>query len=421
MADIKKLAKKDFLAFAEIATGAFPGMGMNTEEKIQELADWAVKKSESKYSTFYGLYKNKKIIGALILYDFEMNLFGNRVLCGGGGFLVVDLLHKKEHVAKDLCKFFFEHYRKRHAIFASLYPFRPDFYRMMGAGYGNKVSVYRINPKDFPTHGSKKYLKKLSKKDSDRIIECFNAYADRKTGMFYDSSEHRENFFRHNKESRFFGYEKDGKLLGYLVFKFVKTNPHNPSDFLHNEIHITEMIYLNNDVLAAFMTFLHTQKDQVEVIKYISHDENFHFALHDPRNDSGTVHSPVYHEINQSSVGIMYRLLNPKLLFTTLKNHSFGDITLRIKLEINDSFLKVNDKPIVIYFENGLPTVKSITAKTDVTMTLHTSDFTSLVLGAVDFKSLHMYGLVKCSNEKYNEDLNRLFYRNEKPVCLTQF
>ncbi len=421
MPEIKKIPKKDFLQYAEIASGAFPGMGMNTQEQIKELAKGLIERSESTRSTFYGLYKNKKLAGGILLHDFQMNLFGNKVLCGGGGFLVVDLLHKKEHVARDLCKFFMQHYRKQGAEFASLYPFRPDFYRMMGAGYGAKTSVYRIHPKNFPSAGSKKHITKLTPKDRVKIQQCFDSYADTKTGMFYDFKEHREGFFKHNKDSKFYGYEKDGKLLGYLVFKFVKQRTDSPDDFLHNEIHITEMVYLNNNVLSAFLALLHTQKDQVEVVQYITHDENFHFAVRDPRNDTGNILSPVYHETNHQTVGIMFRLLNPKLLFMTLQNHSFGDITIQLKLEIKDTFLKENDKPIVVYFDNGLPTLKSSSSKTDVTLRLNTADFSSMLLGAIDLKTLHKYKLANLSSEKHLDSLHRLFYCEEKPVCLTQF
>lgn len=421
MPEIKIIPKKDLHQYAEIASGAFPGMGMNTKEKIKELTKWLIKRQESKGASFYGLYKNKQLAGGILLHDFQMNLFGQKVLCGGGGFLVVDLMHKKEHVARDLCKYFFQHYRKLDAPFASLYPFRPDFYRMMGAGYGTKTSVYRVHPKDLPSHGSKKLIRKLTIKDRAKITTCFNKYADRKTGMFYDYKEYRENFFKHNKESKFFGYEKDGKLLGYLVFKFIKKNTNSVDDFLHNEIHITEMVYLNNDVLSSLFALLHSQKDQVDVVHFISHDENFHFAFADPRNDTGNMYSPVYHETNNAAVGVMFRLLNPKLLFQTLKSHSFTDVTIRVKLDIKDTFLKANNKPTVVWFENGLPTLKSANSKTDVTLTIDTADFSSMLLGAVDLKSLHDYRLAKLSNEKYLDTLHKLFSRDEKPICLHQF
>ena len=126
-------------------------------------------------------------------------------------------------------------------------------------------------------------------------------------------------------------------------------------------------------------------------------------------------------EYSVGSVGIMFRMLNPKNLFATLNSHSFNDISVRLKLEIKDSFLKVNDKPLVVYFENGFPVLKSVNSKTDVTLTINTSDFSSLLLGAVNLKSLHNYGLAEVSNDKYVEILYRLFYRDEKPVCLHQF
>ncbi len=421
MTNIKIIPKKDFHEFAQIASGAFPGMEMHTKEKIKELTEGLKKRQNLKSSTFYGLYKKNKLVGGILLIDYQMNLFGNKVLCGGGGSLVIDLLHKKEHVARDLCKFFFQYYRKLDAPFASLYSFSPQFYRKMGAGYSTKTSVYRIHPKDFPSHGSKKFLRILTINDRDKMITCFNKYADRTHGMFYDFNENREIFFKHNGESKFYGYEKDGELLGYIVFKFVKAKTNSLDDFLRNDIHITEMIYLNNEVLSSFFTLLNSQKDQVEVVHHVTHDENFHFAVTDPRNDTGNMYAPVYHESNQQTIGIMHRLLNPKILFTILKSHSFGDVSIRLKLDIVDTFLKENNKPLVVYFDNGLPTIKSANSKTDLTLTINTADFSSMVLGAVDFKSLHRYGLAKLSNDKYVELIQQLFAVDEKPICLHQF
>ena len=60
MADIKKLPKKDLNHYAEIASGAFPGMGMNTPEKIKELEKALETRHASEHATFYGLYKKEK-------------------------------------------------------------------------------------------------------------------------------------------------------------------------------------------------------------------------------------------------------------------------------------------------------------------------------------------------------------------------
>ncbi|KAA3631252.1 MAG: GNAT family N-acetyltransferase [Calditrichaeota bacterium] len=418
MSDIRKLTKKDLQSFSEIASGAFPGMGVATKEDIEKLAEGLKKRHDSKISTFYGLFKGKNLAGGMMLHNYRMNLFGHKVGCGGGGFLVVSLLHKKEHVGRDLCRFFMKESRKNGDLFTALYPFRPDFYRDMGAGYGAKASVYNFAPKDLPKNGSKKYLRELTEKDIPKIIDCFNTYADSRTGMFYDYEEYRIANMKRHAKSKYYGYKKDGKLLGYFALEFLKDNPH---DFMKYETRINELIYLNRDVFESFLSFLHSQKDQIDRIQYITFDDTFHFLPKDPRNGSGKMYPSVYHETNVASIGIMYRIVNTKGLFKTLADRSFNDVSIRVKFDIKDTFLPENGKPFVVHFDNGYPTLKAATAKSDVTLKIDIADFSSLILGAVDFNSLYDYKLAELSNSKYVETLFRLFRTDRKPECWTHF
>lgn len=162
MATIKKVLKKDVGKFASIGADAFPGMGIHTVDEKNKLKQRLLERLEKPGRVLWGYYDKKELYGGLFLYDFTMNLFGNKILCGGGGFLAVDLLHKKEHVARELCLFFLRHYRKRRSSMTSLYPFRPDFYRKMGVGYGMKTSIYRFSPSNLPAHGDKSKVRELS-------------------------------------------------------------------------------------------------------------------------------------------------------------------------------------------------------------------------------------------------------------------
>ena len=75
-----------------------------------------------------------------------MTLFDQQVDIGGVGLISVDLLHKKEHVAKNIMKAFHNHYRSQGVTLTALYPFRPDFYVKMGYGLGKKMNQYKFKP-----------------------------------------------------------------------------------------------------------------------------------------------------------------------------------------------------------------------------------------------------------------------------------
>jgi predicted acetyltransferase len=419
MPEIKLLAKKDLKAFANIAADAYPGIGFHSPEEKKNLLKILEKRFDfSSNAAYHGYYKNKELLGGLALYDFEMNLFGNKVLCGGGGFLAVSLLHKKENIARDLCRYFFRYYRTKDAPVAALYSFSPRFYRKMGVGYGSKGYIYRFAPESLPYNGDKKYLRELTSRDKTKMIKCFNEFADQNHGMFYDYPDYRNNFYNRNKKSRFIGYIKNNKLEGYLVYRF---KPKSGDNFIDNELEVVEFVYLNKDAYLSICSYLHSQKDQIRIISYLNFDDNFHFNLKEPRNDSGNFYPSVFHETNTSALGIMYRLLNPKKIFTLLSEHDFNGESLRLRLNIEDTFLKENDSKFVVYFEDGYPTLMKSTSPVDVEMKIGIADFSSLLLGAIDFNSLYRYGGIKISKDKYINQLNSLFMTDNRPFCMTDF
>jgi predicted acetyltransferase len=48
----------------------------------------------------------------MCLHDFTMDFLGVRIPAGGVGQVAVDLLHKKEHVAKEMMAYSPQHYQE---------------------------------------------------------------------------------------------------------------------------------------------------------------------------------------------------------------------------------------------------------------------------------------------------------------------
>lgn len=118
MSEIRVLSADDFDAFARITVNAYPGMVTSSEEKVKERM-LEVHREEPTV-TFYGLFREGRLLGGMRLYDFKMNFLQARVAAGGVGGIAVDLLHKKEHVAKEMMSFFLRHYRERGISIATL-------------------------------------------------------------------------------------------------------------------------------------------------------------------------------------------------------------------------------------------------------------------------------------------------------------
>ena len=416
MSQIKKLPKKDIDDFLTIGANAYPGMKVYTDEEKKKLKKRVLGYlAKDPTMALYGLYRKGKLLGGMSLHDFTMTLLSAKALIGGVGFVAVDLSHKKEKVCKELIEFFLQHYRKKGATMTALYPFRPDFYRKMGFGYGTKISHYRIKPADLPRGTSRDHIRFLQKKDQKAVIDCYNRYAGKTHGMI------RKSAFEYGMYSKptvkVVGYRKGRKIQGHVAFSFRSVKE---SNFVLNDLVVEELIYENPDALSELMAFLHTQADQINRIVFNTHDEHLHFLPHDPRDGSEKLFPSVYHESNHQGVGIMYRVIDTAGLFRILKGHSFGDQNCRLKISLTDSFFEDNQGSYIVHFVNGKPRVKKA-GRYDVEIKLDVSDFSSLVMGAVNFRSLYSYGLAEISDEEYVGTVNRLFLTEEKPRCMTHF
>lgn len=416
MSEIRQLPEADYDAFIAIVANAYPGFNITSEEDRQRMRLRFAARCQEPTNHLYGLYRGGKLLGGMILYDFSMKLLSTMAPAGGVGLVAVDLLHKKEKVARDLIAYFLRHYKDRGATMVLLYPFRPDFYKKMGFGYGTKMNQYRVRPADFPKGPTKAHITFLREEDKELLRDCYNRYLQKTNGLIEKSALELQNMFS-SPELRIVGCKQDGSVSGYMTFTFKQSEP--GSAFI-NDIHVREFIYENSAALSELLTFLHTQSDQINRVVFNTQDEYFHYLLSDPRNGSDNVLPSVYHESNAQGVGIMYRAIDTAEIFKILGDHSFGGQSCRLKLSIGDTFFEENAGSTVIHFESGRPRLGAA-QDYDVEVRLDVSDFSSLLMGAIDFSSLYAYGLADISDPQYVDTLQKLFSTDQKPLCTTPF
>ena len=301
---------------------------------------------------------------------------------------------------------------------AILWPFRPDFYKKMGAGIGTRINVYRVKPSAIPGIGDKKYLRFLGLDDMPMVNACYNRFVDRTTGMIEEPLLARRRMFEAGPNIKYVGYVRSGRVLGYLSFFFEKGGA--PS-FIDNHLKVRELIYEAPEVLASLMTFLRTQADQIPLVIIPTLDDELYHYLLDPRDDSNTLIPSVYHQSGVAGVGLMYRVIDTPGIFGTLTKRNYGGQTVKLKLTVEDSFLPENNGSWVIHFVDGRPELKGERARFDVEMKLAVADFSSLFMGAASLRALYNYGLVSLSDNGYLESLHRLFATDRKPICMTDF
>ena len=415
MSEIRILSANDFDAFARIFADAYPGLKIISSEERQSFKQRVLKLHEEEPAVhFHGLFREGQLLGIMGLYDFSMNFLQARVPVGGIGQVAVALPHKKEHVAKEMMLYFLRYYRQRGVPLVALYPFRPDFYRQMGFGYGTKMNQYRLKPVALPRGPSKTHTRYLTDGDRQTLADCYHRVASQTHGMM-DKSEREVRRLFENPQHRLVGYEKDGKIQAYVVFTW-----EHGDNFITNDMHVKEFVYETREALSELLTFLHTQADQVRHVYITTQDEDFHHLLLDPRNDSGRLIPDVYHETNTQGVGLMYRVIDVRGMFDRLAERNFGGQSCTLKLKVDDRFLPENDGSTLLRFDVGR--LQRLDAGPhDVEARLDIAQFSSLLAGTASFRNLHGYGLADISDDAHLETVNRLFAVDQKPVCTTSF
>jgi predicted acetyltransferase len=409
--EIRQLRDDELAQFVSLARAAYPGVPVAADDLLERLR--RTEGDQDPAISAYGGFRNGELLGVMRYFDFTMSFHGTMLPVGGVGFVAVDLLHKKQHVAKDLIGGYLRHYRERGAPLAALYPFRPDFYRQMGFGYGTRINAYRLRSAAFPP-GPRTHLRPLARESAPAMLACHNRYVARTHGMFVRGAALMGRLLE-STERRVVAYMAGDTVQGYLIYQFERG-----SNFIDNALEIVELIAEHPAALRELCAFIHVQADQVERVVWNTHDDQVHHLVADPRNGSGRLIPSVYHETNAQGIGMMYRLLDTAGFFRAVAGHRFGGESITLAISVRDSFLPENAGELVVRFESGRPTVDD-EARPDARISLSVEDLSALVMGSADFAALQRYGLAEIDEPGYSGTVQRLFLSEARPVCLTAF
>ncbi len=416
MRTIREVREDELSELARITIEAFPGMKVDSQEARDRMVERLAKVMKEPIVHFFGVFEDDGLVGVMRCYDFTMKLHETRTLVGGLGGVAVDLRHKKEHVAADMVSYYLDFYRRKGAALAALYPFRPDFYHRMGFGYGVKMNRYSFRPDDLPPGGVGARVEYLTADSREELAACYDRHLERTNGLLELPPHVLDSLFS-DPAFRIVGYRESGVLRGYLIFRF---EPAPGDNWLVNNIQLRTLVYDDSSALAALLGFLRKQADQVGRIIYETQDAMFHYLLRDPRDESGNLLAGLWHQTNTQGMGIMYRVIDVERLFAVLRDHDFGAVTARIQLNLTDTYVPENSGSYLLAIENGRAELV-MSGATDVVVEMDIADFSSLVVGAVDFNRLHAYGRAALSDPALVPTVNSLFHTDIPPWCLTSF
>ncbi|WP_101842329.1 enhanced intracellular survival protein Eis [Halobacillus sp. Marseille-P3879] len=405
---------KEFDTFTEMLSRCYPMMELNSAEDKEEAVKHHERMSEYETVSHIGAYDNGKLKSGYIHYMFPMNVYGQTLPSTGIGTLAVDLPYKKQGLAREMVTYAIEKSRQEGFPLIQLYPFRPDFYRKMGFGFGPQLNVFRFSPLQVPSFSEAPEVVPLGKEDVEEIKRCYHDWAEDTHG----ACDKQDYEFRHisKDHTHTIGCRVDGKLRGYVVYEM-----NHLHDFTH-ELKILDWFANTNASFQAFMNFLHQQKDQVSTIVFPTFDDDFVFMLNDPRHDAKRLIHRIYHQTHERGTGLMYRIIDVPLFMEYIRDHSFRSQTnVAVNFDVTDSLLK--KKEIFAYqFKNGRPERHESPLSHGVTLALSIDDLSSLLIGAVSLEKLLTYNRAEASgNEEELKKAVQLFSSPEKPTSWTFF
>jgi len=411
MDDLRKLSIEEYDEFFQISANAYPGVPYKYDpfkERFKQIQD------EIPNIDFYGFYRDDEMLAALRLHDFSMNLRGTRINIGGLGGVAVDLLHKKEHVAKSLVEIYEKQFLERDYPMTILYPFRPDFYYKMGYGYGSQIMQFKLDPQSLPVGKGKENLRFLSLEDLEILDEFLEAYTQKTHGMIRKYAKEYEGFIK-QKASRLLGYFEEDKLKGLMLFTFEKAHK---DSMICNDLEILELMYSDYKVFSAFSQFLRTQADQVRRIVLSTTNPQLYHIFSDSRYGNDNIMKPVYHETAHTGVGLMYKITDLNMLIPMLADAKFGSGNLVLQLKSADTLLE-KSYDLTVEFNKGKITLS--TKKPQVILNCNIAVLSSIFMGSLSVKNAVFYQQASLSDESYLEELHNIFRVDEQVVCYSSF
>jgi predicted acetyltransferase len=358
--------------------------------------------------------RDGELAGAMRLYDYTMNVRGRDALTGGLGSVGVATAHKRRGIARALVAWFIDDYRRRGAAFAALYPFKTDFYRALGFGYGTPMQRYRFAPAHLRDDGARGTVRVLGESDADALGACYERVRASTNGLF---ARHAWTASRALREFalRVVGVEQDGVVRGFMQTRAIRV-----ADRLNrNELEVRDLFAEDETYAAALLGYLRAQRDQFAHVTIESQDATLYLASADPRDGSDlSISPPTAHRVAETGLGVMYRILDVDAAFAYLPPST---TTFTLRLQIGDEFVAVTHGGWTFRFGPEGPPRRDDGATPDATLTIGIHDLSSLVVGSLRLTDLVRHRLASLEPRGMLAAVDAVFAAPQPPFCATRF
>ena len=363
-------------------------------------------------TAFFGGFEDGKLCAIMKLIDFDINLYGKMQKAVGVMSLAVHPAEKKKGWALDSIHYSEQYARERGALVNMFLPFSMGFYRKMGYGLGSKLDEYHLPTANLPKCKDLSHVRMMKLEELDRILEC-NERMVRQTHGMISKFEEEVRILRGDTAVLFAGYEEEGQLRGYVMYRYEDAHADN---YTINRISVEEMVYDSGEVLLALLGFLRNQADLAQTILIRTGEPDFYQLLDDPRDVCDHYINYGYLQTNVSAVGNMYKVLDPEKYVNALSYRKFPKADLTVRFDYEDEMEHCENSLTIRFVPEGEGgRWEAAEGTPDATVRCRKADLSSLLLNSCRFAGMVRIGAMKISDPAYTDLLDGLLYYNEKP------
>jgi len=406
---IRPLEPDDVPAWAVTNYNAYPSFYPHLEPMHDELRRVLALPGR----TAYGAFDGDTLVGSYLLYDFEMNVTGRLVSCGGIGLVAVALDRRKQGIARGLIQHGLQRMRETQTPVSMLYPFRTDFYQRLGWGSVVEVREHQFKPSSMPAFPEASAVRKARESDRAGIMACYATFLRTRPCVIHRTAADWTSFFGH--QSRLFCVEGETGIEGYLSLAFHRDERY--SERLANRLVVTESVYTTPHALRAIVGFLASLADQVTRIRWFApRDERLELFLTDPSNDERDELWRLYRVAYRVGVGLMLRVVDVRQAL--VRRGSYNGVPLCIRWRIDDSQIPENAVPFTTTIAGDQVTFAGdpeLEVSTDI------STFSQLYGGALSLSEAIWAQKATCSEPDAVSRFDAAFRTARGPFCLTFF
>lgn len=407
---------EDYLTIYLNAYPAYKNIGDEGRDKYRPRILFSMQNDKNIH--FYGLFEDGKLIANMKLIDFSMNAFGEMQKAVGLMALGVHPLHKKKGAARDMVRFFEKYTKETGAIVSMLLPFRMDFYRKMGYGYGSKLDEYTLPTLNLPEadKGDLQKLRFMRHDDVPKMLECHKDFVAKNHGML-NKFEDEIRDIEGDTETRRVGYFDGDKLLGYVAYQLACESDVN---YTLNRMDVKELVYCDSKVLRTLLGYLRTQGDLAQTAVLRTGDADFYHVLPSAQDISGNYIDFGFLQSNVSALGTMCKIVDPEAFVRATSYRKFIPLDVVVRFIYDDEFAHEQGSLTLKFDIDGSYSVAG-SDNVDVTVKCKLSVLSSLLMGSCGFSSLVRLGEAELSDSAYENWLDMLFYCKQRPWTNTDY